>query len=120
MKNYVIGIDFGTLSGRAILVDASNGKELATAVMEYPHGVMDTVLCCSGEKLPQNFALQDPNDYILVLKTIVNQVVAISGVDKNDVSALGLDFTSCTVLPIKKTARPYAILKNIKMKSTPT
>ena len=114
MKNYVIGIDFGTLSGRAILVDASNGKELATAVMEYPHGVMDTVLRSSGEKLPQNFALQDPNDYILVLKTIVNQVVTISGVDKNDVSALGLDFTSCTVLPIKKDGTPLCNIEKYK------
>ena len=62
MSKYVIGIDFGTLSGRALLMDAQTGCEIAEATMEYKHAVMDTALP-SGKKLPPNYALQHPADY---------------------------------------------------------
>ena len=62
-KKYTIGIDFGTLSARAVLADVSNGKVLTDAVFEYPHGVMDTELP-SGLPLPADFALQHPADYL--------------------------------------------------------
>ena len=51
MPSYTIGIDFGTLSGRALLVDTADGREVATAVFDYPHGVINERLparrrCC--------------------------------------------------------------------------
>ena len=44
MEKYTIGVDYGTLSGRAVLVNARTGQELADAVYEYPHAVMDEQL----------------------------------------------------------------------------
>lgn len=41
MSKYAIGVDFGTESGRAVLVDVSNGQELAEAVHRYANGVID-------------------------------------------------------------------------------
>jgi L-ribulokinase len=60
---YTIGIDFGTLSGRAVLVDAADGSEVATAVLDYSHGVIDHSLPGSDVVLPPDWALQDPLDY---------------------------------------------------------
>ena len=75
MKQYSIGIDFGTLSGRAVLVRHADGKELASAVMEYPHGVMDRELW-DGTPLPPDFALQHPQDYLDVLDAVFPQLVS--------------------------------------------
>src|SRR3990170_8558272 len=65
---FVIGVDYGTLSGRALVVRVSDGAEIATATLDYPHSVMDTVLAASGKALPPDWALQVPADYIDVLK----------------------------------------------------
>ena len=69
--SYVVGVDFGTLSGRALLVRVSDGAELGTAVHDYRHGVMDSALAATGEPLPPDWALQDPQDYLDVLRAAV-------------------------------------------------
>jgi len=61
-KKYAIGVDFGTESGRAVIVDVSNGKELATSVHTYANGVIDEKLPETNQPLPPDWALQDPND----------------------------------------------------------
>ena len=61
MPQYTIGIDFGSLSGRAVLVDAVNGREMASAQLDYPHAIMDRYLPC-GKELPPDWALQHPLD----------------------------------------------------------
>ena len=67
---YTVGIDYGTLSGRAVVVRVSDGAELGSAVHEYPHGVMDRVLTAGdGRSLPPEWALQHPQDYVEVLRT---------------------------------------------------
>jgi len=96
---YVVGIDFGTLSGRAVVVRVSDGAELAGAVHEFKHGVVDRVLPTSGERLPPDWALQVPSDYVDVLKTAVPKAVAKAGIDAAEVIGIGTDFTACTVLP---------------------
>ena len=58
---YVIGVDFGTLSARALVVRVRDGAEAGTAVSEYPHGAIDRSLDGHGE-LPPDSALQDPAD----------------------------------------------------------
>jgi L-ribulokinase len=93
----VIGVDYGTLSGRAVVVRVSDGQELGSAVHEYPHAVLDSALP-SGEPLPPEWALQVPADYISVLQVAVPQALRSSGVDPADVIAIGTDFTACTMV----------------------
>ena len=97
-KKYLIGIDYGTLSGRAIVVDAATGEQLGTHVTEYPHGVMDRTLTAGDDQpLPPEFALQNPADYIKVLRESVPAAVKASGVDPADIVGIGVDATSATV-----------------------
>jgi hypothetical protein len=103
---YVIGVDFGTLSGRALVVRVTDGAELGTAVHEYRHGVMDTVLASSGSPLPPDWALQDPEDYRDVLRHAVPAAVADAGIDPAQVIGIGTDFTACTVLPVLADGTP--------------
>lgn len=97
---YTIGVDFGTLSGRALLVDTADGREIATAVFDYPHGVMDAALP-SGKKLPPEWALQHPQDYLDVFKHTIPAVLKQSGVDPSQVVGIGIDFTASSPLPAK-------------------
>ena len=98
-EKYVIGVDYGTLSGRAILVDALTGETVAESVFEYPHGVMSSSLP-DGTPLSSMTALQHPQDYLDVLENTVPDVLKKSGVDKGDVAGVSIDFTSCTMLPL--------------------
>ncbi|MHB9037207.1 MAG: ribulokinase [Armatimonadota bacterium] len=103
---YSIGIDFGTLSARALLVEVETGNEVATSVYEYSNAVIDETLPTSGEKLPPDWALQDPRDYLTALETTVPAVLKDSGVSPDDVIGLGVDFTACTMLPIDANGDP--------------
>lgn len=106
MKTYTIGVDFGSLSCRAVLLDTANGKELASATAAYAHAVMDERLAKTKEVLPPNYALQDPADYIEALTTVLPQVIAKAGVDKREVVGIGIDFTCCSMLPVKEDGTP--------------
>jgi L-ribulokinase len=103
---YVVGVDFGTLSGRAVVVRVSDGAELGSAVHEYSHGVIDAVLPATGEPLPPDWALQDPEDYRDVLREAVPAAVASAGIDPAAVTGIGTDFTACTVLPVTADGTP--------------
>ncbi|WP_434995760.1 ribulokinase [Arthrobacter sp. Ld5] len=96
---YVIGVDYGTLSGRAVVVRVSDGAELGASTLEYPHAVMDTVLAATGEQLPPEWALQVPSDYVDVLRTAVPAAVRDAGIDPQDVIGIATDFTACTMVP---------------------
>src|SRR5690606_25623586 len=98
-EKYVIGVDFGTLSGRALVVRVSDGEELGTAVHEYRHAVITDTLPVSGRPLPPEWALQVPEDYRDVLRHAVPQAVAAAGIDPADVIGIATDFTACTLLP---------------------
>lgn len=117
MPKYTIGIDYGTLSGRAVLVDISDGSEIASEVLEYKHGVMDEYLCDTGIKLPRDYALQHPRDYIDVLEHCIPKVIEKSGVHKSDIIGIGVDFTSCTLIPVYKDSTPLCYDK--KFSSVP-
>jgi L-ribulokinase len=105
-RKYAIGLDFGTESGRALLVDVADGREVATAVHTYADGVLDEHLPGSDEPLPPDFALQNPADYVEVLRVTIPAVLAEGGVDAEDVIGLGTDFTACTMLPIDEQGMP--------------
>jgi len=103
---YAIGVDFGTESGRTVLLDLESGRECATAVVPYPHGVIDRELPATGERLPADWALQDPDDWILVLEDGLAVLAQDAGIDPAAVVGLGIDFTSCTVLPVDADGTP--------------
>jgi L-ribulokinase len=109
-RTYVIGIDFGTESGRALLVDVATGEEIAAAVHPYANGVIDERLPESDVRLPPDWALQDPDDYLAVFKRAVPAVLEQSGVDPADVIGVGIDFTACTLLPVKTDGTPLCCL----------
>lgn len=109
-RKYTVGIDFGTLSGRAVLVDVRDGSEIASVTMEYPHGVIDTTLPASGEVLPINWALEDPRDYLAVLEYLIPALCREADIKPLQIVGLGIDFTCCTVLPIKKDGTPLVCL----------
>ncbi|CAG5093586.1 Ribulokinase, araB [Thermobacillus xylanilyticus] len=109
-KKYAIGIDYGTQSGRAVLVDLADGTEVADHVTPYPHGVIDEKLPGSGVRLEPDWALQHPDDYIEVLRRSVPAVLEMSGVDPDDVIGIGIDFTACTMLPVDAQGTPLCML----------
>ncbi|MDX2140909.1 MAG: ribulokinase [Chloroflexota bacterium] len=111
---YTLGIDFGTLSGRALLVDVRDGREVATAVYDYPSAVMDDVLVASGKKLPPDWALQDPQDYLGVFFNAVPAVIRESGVNPQEIVGIGIDFTASSPLPVKEDGTPLSFLPEFK------
>jgi L-ribulokinase len=111
---FVIGVDFGTLSGRAVVVRVRDGAEAGTAVHAYRHGVMDSVLAADGQQLPADWALQDPDDYRDVLRHAVPEALAASGVAPDQVIGIGTDFTACTVLPTLADGTPLCELSDLR------
>ena len=112
-RSYTIGIDFGTLSGRAILLDADTGEICATSVLEYPHAVMSEQLA-DGTPLSYDFALQDPRDYLDVLRYVVSDVLNQGKICAEDVVGIGLDFTACTMLPVDEAFVPLCFHSQYK------
>lgn len=107
---YVIGVDYGTLSGRAVVVHVADGAELGTGVHEYRHAVMDTTLAATGAALPPEWALQDARDYVEVLQNAVPAAVRAAGIDPADVIGIATDFTASTPLPVTADGTPLSFL----------
>jgi L-ribulokinase len=107
---YVLGLDFGAESGRVMLVRADSGEEAAWNVVPYVNGVMDRRLP-DDTPLGPDWALQDPRDYIFVLERGIREVLRQSRVDRSDVIGIGVDFTSCTMLPALADGTPLCTLE---------
>jgi L-ribulokinase len=118
MRKYAIGVDFGTESGRAVLVDVADGREVATAVYPYSHGVIDEKLPIPGKeiRLEPDWALQDPQDYIRTFQNAIPAVLQGSGVKAEEVIGVGIDFTACTMLPVKRDGTPLSDLPEFREK----
>lgn len=113
MSKYSIGVDFGTLSGRAVLVNVETGEELGSSVLEYPHAVMDEQIPC-GKKLPPDWALEHPQDYLDVFAHTIPEVLKKTDVDPADITGVGVDFTACTLLPVKNDGTPLCFIDEYK------
>jgi L-ribulokinase len=113
-SRYVVGIDFGTLSGRALVVRVEDGVELGSAARAYEHGVVERTLPATGRPLPPDWALQSPADWMAVLREVVPAAVAASGVDPAAVIGIGTDFTACTVLPTTADGTPLCDLPEFR------
>ncbi len=105
-----IGVDFGTESGRVLVLDARSGEELGVSVVPYPSAVIDRELPSTGERLPGDWALQDPDDWVKVLQDGIPAALADAGIGADEVVGLGVDFTSCTVLPVTADGTPLCTL----------
>lgn len=104
MSKYSIGVDFGTLSCRALLVDVSDGREIMSFSSSYAHAVIDEVMP-SGKKLPQDYALQHPQDYIDSMSHVLGEIWK-AGVSPADVIGVATDFTACTLIPVYADGKP--------------
>lgn len=113
---YTIGVDFGSLSARAVVVSLVDGKVISSAVKDYPDGVIDEDLPGTKIKLENNWALQNPNDYYNCFIETVSKSVkeASKKISKDDIIGVSIDFTSCTVLPVKADGTPLMNLPEWK------
>jgi L-ribulokinase len=109
---YVLGVDFGTLSGRAVVVRVSDGVELGSATSAYRHAVLDRALP-NGTPLPPEWALQVPSDYVDVLKEAVPAALREADVDPANVIGIGTDFTACTMVPVTEDGTPLCELPEL-------
>ena len=103
---HVVGIDFGTLSARAVVVSAEDGTVLGSASHAYRSGVIERALPATGAPLPASWALQDPQDWLDALAAAVPAAVADAGVDSATIVGIGTDFTASTPLPTTQEGMP--------------
>ena len=108
-----IGLDFGTESVRAILIDLQ-GNQLSEASHSYKHGQILKHLPHNDTKLPPDFALQHPSDWIDSSAIAVMQAISDAGVNPDSIVGIGTDFTSCTMLPAKADGTPLCLLDQYK------
>jgi L-ribulokinase len=108
-RTLALGLDFGTESLRALLLDVELGRELGSFVAAYRHGVLTTALP-NRRALPADWALQDPEDWLTALDESVHGVVARTGADPLEIGGIGVDFTSCTILPTTLDGTPLCRL----------
>lgn len=112
---YCLGLDFGSLSSRALLVEVETGREVASAVSSYSCGFIEDTLPASGEKLPPDWTLQDPRDYLDAMTEVCREVLSASGINPSDIAGVGVDFTSCTMLPVKRDGTPLSFLPEYRL-----
>ena len=96
------------------MLDARSGEELAVSVVRYPSAVIDRELPSTGEPLPGDWALQDPDDWVAVLSDGIPEAVGSAGIDPAEIVGLGVDFTSCTVLPVTADGTPLCRLPGFR------
>lgn len=113
MGKYSIGIDFGTLSARALLVELENGREIAESEYIYPHAILKSDFF-DGIRLEDTDALQHPEDYLKALKNTIRGVIESSGVSRADIVGVGIDFTACTVMPVDRNGTPLCFYEDLK------
>jgi L-ribulokinase len=111
---YAIGVDFGTESARSLVLDLRTGEELAVDAVSYPHGVIDHALPETDERLPPDWALQDPADWVLALEAGIVAALERSAIAPEHVAGIGVDFTSCTVLPVTADGIPLCELERFR------
>lgn len=106
--HYTIGLDYGSLSARGVLVNCETGAMIAEAVMEYPHGIISQKLP-TGVMLTGEWMLQHPADYTKALEYIVPQLLKLSQVNASCIVGICIDFTASTVIPLDKNFRPLCL-----------
>lgn len=108
MSRFTIGLDYGTSSVRALLVDVEDGLEVATSIFNYPSG-NEGVL---EDPSDPNLARQNPADYIEGAYATIQGV--LKGVDPQDVIGVGVDTTGSSPIPVDASNTPLAMLSEFK------
>jgi L-ribulokinase len=111
---YVFGFDFGTLSCRLVAVNLKNGEVIGTLIYEYPHGVIYKALPNENVPLPSNWCLQHPEDWLQAVFTLSRSMLKQTGIDPTDVKSIGIDFTSCTIVPVAQDGRVLCLHEDFK------
>ena len=110
---YSIGVDFGSLSARAMAVDVSSGRILKESVYGYPHGIMKDSLP-TGRKLEPGTALQDPRDYLDAWQFLIQDMFKGRELRADQVVGIGIDFTQCTVMPVDREGTPLCMHRSFR------
>lgn len=113
-KRYSIGMDFGTLSARAVLVDVDTGDEVAVSIVGYQDAVIDDMLPDTKIKLPAGYALQNPKDYMEALESLLRDILQKSNVDPDRIIGIGVDSTASTIIPVDKNYMPLCMHDEFK------
>jgi L-ribulokinase len=115
MSNYVLGLDFGTNSCRALLVDLSDGRELAGSVFAYPSGEAGVII----DPADPNLARQNPADYLLGIECTVRQVIGearrtLADFSPDEVVGIGVDTTGSSPMPVDSYGMPLCFDERFK------
>lgn len=108
-RQYAIGLDYGTLSVRGILLDMESGEEVGVESFDYPHGVVSHRLP-DGTEIGQDYALAVPEDYLEGLGKVVKGLLKRCEVKPEQIKGIGLDVTSATVIPVDDKGTPVSML----------
>jgi L-ribulokinase len=108
-NHYTLGLDYGTNSVRALIVNTANGREVAAAVWNYSHGTQGVIL-----SRDPNLARQHPADYLTGAETTIKQALAtakrsVRGFKPDQVVGIGVDTTGSTPIPVDSNGRPLAM-----------
>lgn len=114
MSKYTIGIDYGTQSGRAVIINIATGEQVGQSVTPYPDCVIDKKLPNTDILLEDDWALQNPDDYLYVLETAVPSAIQKAGINKDDIIGIGIDFTACTMMPVTEDGKVMCQLEAYK------
>jgi L-ribulokinase len=107
MSRYALGLEFGSDAARAVLAGTGDGREAGAATLRYPRGLLATSF--EGVELRRDSALQDPRDYLEVLRSTIPELLRQTGVDPAEIAGIGVAATSCTVLPTAADGTPLSM-----------
>jgi len=115
MSKYVLGLDFGTNSCRSLIVDVSNGNELASSVYSYPSGQEGIIIDPSNP----NLARQIPADYLSGSEYTIKEAIRIAketnpNFNPKDIIGIGVDTTGSSPLPVDEKGTPLCFDKRYK------
>lgn len=108
-SGYTIGIDYGSESGRVLVVDVSTGEIKGMHVQPYEHAVIIDTLPDGVTSIPNGAALQHPADYLEVMEIGIPCALNQAGIQPSQIIGLGVDFTSSTVLPVDAELQPLCM-----------
>lgn len=115
MKQYALGIDYGTNSCRSLLIDLADGAEIGSAVFNYPSGEMGVLL----DPKDPHVARQNPRDYLDGLVTVTHGALEqarakVPGFTPAQVAGIGIDTTGSTPIPVNRRGTPLGLLPEFK------